>query len=70
MYSNSKEDMEVVADILFGGTCISGKLFTVSRWISDCFNNGYVVKQPVAWKEYCAEYLSKELQESLDRCTG
>ena len=21
-----------------------------------CFNNGYVGKQPVAWKEYCAEY--------------
>ena len=21
-----------------------------------CFDNGYVGKQPVAWKEYCAEY--------------
>ena len=21
-----------------------------------CFDNGYVEKQPVAWKEYCAEY--------------
>ena len=21
-----------------------------------CFDNGLVVKQPVAWKEYCAEY--------------
>ena len=23
-----------------------------------------------SWKEYCAEYLLKELQESMDRCTG
>ena len=35
-----------------------------------CFDNGYVGKQPVAWKEYCVEYWLKELQESLDRCTG
>ena len=35
-----------------------------------CFNNGYVEKQPVAWKEYCAEFWLKELQESMDRCTG
>ena len=34
-----------------------------------CFNNGYVEKQPVAWKEYCAEFWLKELQESMDRCT-
>ena len=27
-------------------------------------------KQSVAWKEYCAEYCLKELQESMDRCTG
>ena len=27
-------------------------------------------KQPVAWKEYCAQYWLKELQESMDRCTG
>ena len=32
-----------------------------------CFKNGYVRKQPVAWKEYCAEYWLKELQESMDR---
>ena len=25
-----------------------------------CFNNGYVGKQSVAWKEYCAEYWLKE----------
>ena len=31
---------------------------------------GYVGKQPVAWKEYCAEYWLRELQESMDRCTG
>ena len=35
-----------------------------------CFNNRYVGKQPVAWKEYCAEYWLKDLQESMDRCTG
>ena len=34
-----------------------------------CFDIGYVGKQPVAWKEYCAEYWLKELQESVDRCT-
>ena len=27
-------------------------------------------KQSVAWKEYCAEYWLKELQEGMDRCTG
>ena len=35
-----------------------------------CFDNGYAGKQPVAWKEYCLEYWLKELQESMDRCTG
>ena len=35
-----------------------------------CFDNGYVGKQPVAWKEYCVEYWLTELQESMDRCTG
>ena len=35
-----------------------------------CFDNVYVGKQPVAWKEYCVEYWLKELQESMDRCTG
>ena len=35
-----------------------------------CFNNGYVGKQPVAWKEYCVGYWLKELQETMDRCTG
>ena len=24
---------------------------------------------PVVWYEYCAEYLLKELQESMNRCT-
>ena len=27
-------------------------------------------KKPVAWKEYCMEYRLKELQESMDKCTG
>ena len=35
-----------------------------------CFHNGYVGKKPVAWKEYCAKYWLKELQESIDRCKG
>ena len=35
-----------------------------------CFGNGYLGKQAVAWKEYCAEYLFKELMESMNRCTG
>ena len=35
-----------------------------------CFDNGYVGKQPVAWKEYCAEYWLKELQESMDSCNS
>ena len=34
------------------------------------FNNGYAEKKPAAWKGYCAEYRLKELQESMDRCTG
>ena len=33
-------------------------------------SNGYVGKQPVAWKEHCAEYWLKELQEGMDKCTG
>ena len=33
------------------------------------FDNGYVGKHPEVWKEYCAEYWLKELQESMDRCT-
>ena len=35
-----------------------------------CFDNGYVGKQPVAWKGYSAEYCLKELQENINRCTG
>ena len=35
-----------------------------------CFDNGYVGKQPEAWKDYRAEYCLKELQESMDSCTG
>ena len=31
---------------------------------------GYVGKQPVALKEYCAKYWLKELQETIDKCTG
>ena len=35
-----------------------------------CFENGYVGKQQVPWKEYCVEYRLKELQGSMDRCTN
>ena len=35
-----------------------------------CFDNGNVGKQPVVWKEYCGALVKKELQESIDRCTG
>ena len=28
-----------------------------------CFDNGYVGKQPVAWKEYCSDYWLKELKK-------
>ena len=35
-----------------------------------CFDNDFMGKQPVAWKEYCAEYWLKELQGSMDRCTN
>ena len=35
-----------------------------------CLDNDYVGKQPVASKEYCAEYWLKELQENMDKCTG
>ena len=33
------------------------------------FDIGYVGKQPVAWKEFCAEYWLKELQEYMEMCT-
>ena len=32
-----------------------------------CFDIGYVGKKPVAWKEYCADYWLKELQENMGR---
>ena len=35
-----------------------------------CFDNGYVGKQLVAWKEYCVEYWVREFQECMDSCTG
>ena len=35
-----------------------------------CFEDANVEKQPVAWKENCAEYRLRELQESMDRCNG
>ena len=36
-----------------------------------CFNNCYVGKQPLTWKEYFEYFVRlKELQQSIDRCTG
>ena len=35
-----------------------------------CFDNGYVGKQPLTWKEYCAEYWLKEVKGGMNRCTG
>ena len=34
------------------------------------FDHGYVGKQQVAWKEYCAENWLKELLTSMGRSTG
>ena len=34
------------------------------------YDNGYVGKQRVARKEYCAEYSLKKLQKSMDRRNG
>ena len=33
-----------------------------------CFDNGYVGKQPAAWKKNYGEYWLKEFQESMDSC--
>ena len=45
-------------------------VFNSSLTAVHCFDNGYVEKQPGAWKEYSAEYWFPELQESMDRFTG
>ena len=34
-----------------------------------CFDNSYVEKQPVAWKEFLFGVLVKRILESMDRCT-
>ena len=48
-----------------------GFLFAIHSSLTNvrCFNNSHVGKQPVAWKEYCAEYWLKELQQGMDKCT-
>ena len=35
-----------------------------------CFDNGYVGKQPLAWKKILCGVLVKRTAESMDRCTG
>ena len=70
-----------VADLRIGSIHGSANILSEDFYDSHCkrihssltavrFDNGYVGKQPVAWKEYWAEYWLKELQESIDRCTG
>ena len=85
MNAESPSSVGNVADLRTGGHWFNSRLGQYSfRRIDDghydrirscltavcCFDNGYVEKQPVAWKEYWAEYWLKELQESMGRCTG
>ena len=35
-----------------------------------CLSDNSMGKQLVAWKEYYSDYWLKELQESMDMCTG
>ena len=44
--------------------------FDIPLTIVHCFDNAYGEKQPLALKEYCAEYWLKELQGNMDMCTG
>ena len=57
-------------DLRFGQYSFRGLLIVIETGFIDvrCFDN--VGKQPMAWKESCAEYWLKELHESMDRCTG
>ena len=44
------------------GICCKELLFAIQLTLSTaehCFEDGYVVKKPVAWKKYCAEYSDK-----------
>ena len=54
-------------DIVTNYSCIRNIL--EKKWIH-CFDNGYVEKQAVAWKNYCAEFWLKELPESGGIRTG
>ena len=56
----------------YGGTYVrDGDVWpTVGLSAVRSFDNGYVGKQPLAWKEYYAEHFLKELQKSMNRCTG
>ena len=45
--------------------CLSALLSVSSLTAVYCFENVYVEKQPVAWKEYSAEYRLKELQSKV-----
>ena len=38
-------------------------------WLHDYYVD-ILGNKPVAWKEYCVEHWLKELQESMNRCTG
>ena len=44
-----------IVDLRIGGRWFDPQLGQYS-FRCPCFENGYVGKQPVAWKEYCGEY--------------
>ena len=58
--------VDLINILLSRSRILGGPLFR--QWL--CEKAASVRKQPVAWKEYFAEYSSKEIQESMDRCTG
>ena len=72
-----------VEDLITGGRCSESPILAIffpriddshcdrihfSLAAAHCFDDVYVGKRSVAWKEYCAEYWLKELQETMDRC--
>ena len=62
-------------DPRLGQHSVRGLMIAIDRIHSSlnavrCFDNDYMGKQPVAFKEFCAGYWLKEFQESMDRCIG
>ena len=54
---------------LLGGLMIVSARYSFLT-VNCSFSNGYVRKQPLAWKEYCFEYLKRRLFQTMNRCTG